>query len=389
MYYTIFHNDNPVCTVILDDRYAISKIEKTYETRRLPFGLGQNMNIIYFNDWFFGRAIPEKRPGLDMILENKKAINNRELLIKNFGLGLSDHYWIKNEQESKSWKDVNFFENTFGGEGEDIFIGEYEKKAIDESTPNAASSGMLPKKWIIQNGERYLMKGFESIDRQEPFNEKIMSDFLDMMDIDHVHYDIIQYKNKPYSLCKNMLETQNELISAYYVDKIMKKNNATSNIDHYVMSCNKLGISGQIKKELEKMIVIDYVTGNTDRHWSNFGIIRNAETLQGVRLAPLYDNGAAFYTKYHYLDILKENKNLICRSFKTRQEENIKLVSDFSWIRSDVVKKLPELVKEHLSKNRYIGKEKLFRVCAGIQERVVLLEKYCKKKLENKKSHHR
>ena len=28
------------------------------------------------------------------------------------------------------------------------------------------------------------------------------------------------------------------------------------------------------------MIIIDYLTMNDDRHWGNFGILRNSETLE-------------------------------------------------------------------------------------------------------------
>ena len=44
-----------------------------------------------------------------------------------------------------------------------------------------------------------------------------------------------------------------------------------------------------------KMIVVDFLIGNTDRHWGNFGFIRNVDTLQYESVAPLFDFGSSMY----------------------------------------------------------------------------------------------
>jgi hypothetical protein len=391
MEYTIFHNDHPVCAVSLEDDYSVKKIEEIYDKDRMPPGLTGHINIVTFNDWFFGRAIPEKRSGLDIILETRNVKNNKELTVKNFGLGLSDHYWIKSEREEKTWRAVNFFENEFKTDGDDIFLAQYDNnKVLKDITPNVTSSGMLPKKWIVKDGSRYLMKGSESMMNQEPFNEKIVSDFLEMLNIDHVRYDLVNYKNNAYSLCKNMLTAENELIQAYYVEKSIKRDNKISNLDHYINCCAMFGLKKDvIRNELEEMIVVDYLTANTDRHWGNFGILRNAETLSVEKLAPLYDNGASFYTKYWHLDILHENRNLMCRSFKTRQEDVIKLVSDFAWIQEDEIKRLPDMAKTILSKNEKLGNERLHYIYRGIEERINMLNNHIKNRYAKKASRSR
>lgn len=39
------------------------------------------------------------------------------------------------------------------------------------------------------------------------------------------------------------------------------------------------------------MIVLDYLIVNEDRHQNNFGVVRNAETLEYLGAAPIYDSG--------------------------------------------------------------------------------------------------
>jgi hypothetical protein len=387
MNYLILHNDYPVCTVDIDEDYHIERIQKIHDRDRLPAGIreAEKIHAADMDAWLFSRAIPEKREGLELILENNNVESNRELLIKNLGLGLSDHYWIRTEESGYTWNEVNFFENNFGEEGDDIFIGNYEGKLSRERTPNGVSSGMLPKKWIIQAGERHLMKGSDDVYRQEPFNEKIASCFLDKLSVDHVNYELMWYKKNAYSLCKNMLGTENELISAYYIQKMKRRDKGTSYYEHYMECCKMLGLSGNIRKELEKMIVVDYTIGNTDRHWSNFGVIRNANTLKAERLAPLYDNGASFFTKIHHMAIPSKNRFLTCQSFKRQQNDNIKLVRDFSWIKKETVKELPDLVEQTLSQNKFIDNARRSAIKNGIRERIQMLERHISrnKGLEN------
>ena len=60
--------------------------------------------------------------------------------------------------------------------------------------------------------------------------------------------------------------------------KAFKKRNDISEYEFYIDCCEKLGIS-DIRQNLEKMIVLDYILGNEDRHLNNFGLIRNAVKL--------------------------------------------------------------------------------------------------------------
>jgi hypothetical protein len=378
MDYTIYHNDHAACTVEINEDYRIEKVRKIHDAIHLPVGVKRESGITIYNlnDWLFSRAIPERRYGLDSILEKERVGSNRELLIKNLGLGLSDHYWIKNEKEQREWKDVNFFENDFGERGDDIYIGENEEVVGDKITPNGASSGMLPKKWMIRDGKRYMLKGSEGIFNQEPYNEVIASQFLNMLGVRHVSYELARYKGNAYSLCENMLDTETELIPAYYIGNIKRKGNSISQYEHYIDCCKELGLGENIRQELEQMIMIDYMTANTDRHWMNFGIIRNAESLAAVRLAPIYDNGASFYTKTNSRRIPIENQYLKCRSFKGNQEDNIRLVKDFSWLEGKPVRELSRLVSEGLKKNNDINDERRNAVTEGIKERIKMLGRY-------------
>jgi hypothetical protein len=221
-----------------------------------------------------------------------------------------------------------------------------------------------------------LIKGHESIYHQEPFNEVIVSRFLDGLNVDHVPYGLMLRKGEAYSICPNMLKKDEELISADDVKKIAKKEKHESFYEHYIKCCIKLGLHENIQDDLEKMITIDYLTGNTDRHWSNFGIIRNAESLKALRVAPIYDNGASFFLKFHELEIKSKNRYLECRSFKSKQSDNIKPVTDFSWVNMEVVNKLPEMIRTCFLKNRYMDYNRREAIADGIGDRIQWFKRY-------------
>ena len=350
------HQDYPVFEVLLNKYFTIRKITDTFNEDRMPVIINKkNVNKYILNYWFFDRGISEKRKELKNILSVHRMWSREELIVKNLGLSLIDHYWLKNEKDSRTWKDVNYHENQFNQEGNEIYIDEFAKikteyKKIDinkKPNPNNVICGMLPKRWITENNKMYLLKGTKYLPtHQEPFNEKIISDYLELLNVDHVSYNLHWHNNIPYSKCENMLKPNEELIHSYYILYSDKKYNNISYYEHYINGGVRLGLDrNMFKKELENMILIDYITANTDRHWSNFGIIRDADTLKAIKPAPIYDNGAALYAKkgtIYIKDSIKKLKNL---SFRRNHDTNIKLVKDFSLLQNENIAAISELLK--------------------------------------------
>ena len=358
--YVIMHKDYPVISVRINDSFTVEKIIDLHSVERLFPGLnGGKLSKEDINEWFFGRGIPAKRNELSEILDCNAVSSREELVIKNYGLCLTDNYWIQKENENLKWDNINFWDNDFTQEKDNVYLGQPTENIMllqsknTEITPNNVSSGMLPKTWKRIDGDLYMIKGADTR-LQEPFNESVVSQFLEKLKIEHVPYELYWRKELPFSKCPIMLEKGEELIHSFYLNKTGKKENNVSYYEHYINQCVSMGLSKNIRKDLENMILVDFMTANTDRHWSNFGVIRDSETLIAKRLAPLYDHGASFYTKYHTLIIPNTLQTLKCRSFKNTQWHNIKLVKDFSLLEDKNIFILPSLLeKEYIEK--YIG----------------------------------
>jgi len=377
--YLILHKNIPVLTVSLNTNYAIEKIEKIHNKERIPIGLeNQNLNVNNVNEWFFDRAIPQKREGLSNILNATDTKNNMELLVKNLGLGLIDNYWIKKEDSDLLWENVNFFDNSFSNEVNGVYLNRSDKlneEIKDKINPNNASSGMLPKGWICADNKRFLIKGSELQNEQEPYNEEIISKWLDLLKVEHVEYEVKIIDKRPYSICELMLNENEELVHAYHVSRIKQKDNKVSYYEHYIDCCRELGLKDNIRKDIDNMILIDYMSANTDRHWNNFGIIRDSNTLKAKRLAPLYDNGASLFAKIPVFYIKEENINLKCQSFNMRQSENIKNAGNFELLEKKEIYSLIEIIEKIFKNNKHMEDKRIKEILLWVKQRIETVRK--------------
>ena len=82
---------------------------------------------------------------------------------------------------------------------------------------------------------------------------------------------------------------------------------------------------------VDQMIVLDYLIDNEDRHQKNFGLIRNANTLEWIGAAPLFDSGSSLgYDKLP--NQILSLRGVECKPFKKTHAEQLKLVASFDWI---------------------------------------------------------
>ncbi len=65
--------------------------------------------------------------------------------------------------------------------------------------------------------------------------------------------------------------------------------------DEYARVCTELGID--VRSVLNDMDLIDAIIINPDRHHGNYGVLRDAETLEWIRPAPIYDSGTSLMCK--------------------------------------------------------------------------------------------
>lgn len=197
--------------------------------------------------------------------------------------------------EPVRWEDINFYNNPFSDDVGNLLLGRLPAgETLDLVSPCNTSDGWLPKKWKIIKEERVLIKGGSGLPQQEPFNEVVAAAICRRLDIPHVPYSILWERGKSYNVCPNMTNDRQDLVSAYHIQAFQKRSDHRSLYDHFLACCDTLGIP-DVQPMLDRMLILDYLICNQDRHFGNFGAIRDAVTLEWQGLAPIYGSGTSLW----------------------------------------------------------------------------------------------
>lgn len=366
----LMNKNMPVVELELDDDTAtILKVIKNYELDFLPVGIDVKTGIPNkkeLNEWWFGRSIPASRSGIAAALERLGVQYSEQLLLKCYGLSLSDQYWMKPVDSELKWKNINFFENDFSDDVGNVLFGQPAGQDIDLMSPCNTSDGWLKKKWKIIGTKRCLIKAGSNPYMQEPINEVFGTRLHQRLGCKNfVPYKALLEDGIPYSVRENFIDVNTELVSAVNINRSLKKASQFTSYEHFLNACDRLGIPG-MKKFLDYMLVFDYLMANTDRHFGNLGAVRNVETLEWVGPAPIFDSGTSLWH-----DKLTRAINQPFYSSVSRQ---MKLVSDFSWIPFEELRHLRDDVREIFEPTDFIDEERIEVLSNAVTSRVEELQ---------------
>jgi len=366
-YFILKHKNINVADIIIKNG-DITDVINIYEPEHLPYKYvdDKTKNITLLNSWVEHRGIPFSREDYDAIMEEFKVSSSKELTVLSYGLNLTDHYWLCEKNNEKKWEDVNFLDNNFSARIGKI-MPELAEKYQDFINPDLSSNGRLKKYWIINNGKRELCKAGSGDLKQEPFNEFIASQIADRLSIDHVNYELKKHNNEIYCKCGCMIDKNVEFVNAFSV--YLEGEKTGDKYNDYLNACSKMGINNA-REEVDKMIVLDYLIRNTDRHVGNFGILRNSETLKWEKIAPVFDNGNSLWHNAQGVQFINSNSKSECRSFTGENEKNILLVGGTPWLDKNKLKGIDKIITDAFILNRNIEHERVDKIVSEFQKRV-------------------
>jgi hypothetical protein len=379
MKYTLMHKRIAVADLDISDiSSSISRVQAVYRPEHLPVGVivSGNPDLRSLNEWWKNRAIPASRSGLRDALEIMGISDASALLLKGFGLSLSDQYWVSPAGQALEWDRINFFENDFSEDVGNALFGRGEGK-LNLMSPDNTSDGWLKKKWVIAKAipgtgkKRLLVKGGSPPYHQEPLNEVLASAIMDRLKIPHVTYTLSWDEEAPFSICEDFITAETDLVSAWHIYNSQKKPNHLSAYQHFINCCETLGIP-DITESLDRMLALDYLIANTDRHFNNFGALRQAETLEWLGAAPVFDCGTSMWHDQIPSMIRSEGK-LPSKPFRLNHEDQIKLASSLDWIDFDSLRGIEEEWDENLKQSVYIDDERRDKLRRALMRRIELL----------------
>ena len=171
----------------------------------------------------------------------------------------------------------------------------------------------------------------------------------------------------PYSVCENFINTETELVNAVSINKSMKKRSQNSTYEHFVQASEKLGIPNMVEF-INYVLVFDYLMANTDRHFGNFGAVRNVETLEWIGAAPIFDTGTSLWHN-KLTKVINPFDEIESKPFYAKQLKQMELVTDFEWIPFEKLKDVKGDLYEVFKQSEYMDEQRIEVICNGVTER--------------------
>lgn len=255
------------------------------------------LDLVLTNDgiveWLNHRVIPKNRAFVEEILAHYglELDDTQGIIDICKGLSLNDSYWVVPDGFSGKFSDFNLYENRFSEILSLIaYTGNAGGKDALTTSPEFTTGGMLPKAWRSFSGDGiYLYKGGTvgfSNTGNEPYSEYYAYQIAHKMCLNAVAYDLEQWKGILASKCKLFTDIDTAYVP---IGRIVTRGGIRACIDYYA------SLGPEALQQLKDMLVFDSVIYNTDRHFGNFGVLRDNHSGKIIGPAPIFDNGLSLF----------------------------------------------------------------------------------------------
>lgn len=245
-----------------------------------------NLNI--FNHWCAARVLSLDRKYAKEIMNSIGAAQattdlERAKISQSYHcVSLTDVYWVRKSDETVTFSELNLYDNPLNDAIVELSLrGKQMTVTNHELAPDLSTKGCFPKAWIRENnGFKLLKDGAKaSVDR-----ELLASAICQCFDIRQVIYREHIYDGERV--------TESDIITS-------KNYSIVSKMAFDIYACNHDLDTYEVCKSLDPetyygMNILDYLTGNTDRHPENWGFLIDNRTNKYIALYPLMDFNQCF-----------------------------------------------------------------------------------------------
>ena len=270
-----------------------AQIHSVNEEDRALFPLDLELTDNGLVKWLQRRVIPKNRAYVAEILKTFGLnVNDTKGIIDVCkGLSLNDSYWVVPQGFTGTFAQYNLYENRFSEILSLVaYTGIGQSDAAFTTSPELTTNGMLPKAWRFIEGEGiYLYKGgtFGAANTgNEPYSEFYASQVAQAMGLDAVAYELENWKGILASRCKLFTDINTAYIP---IGRIVREGGLKACLEYY----RQLG--PEAYEQIKSMLVFDAMIYNEDRHFGNFGVLRDNHTGKVTGAAPVFDNGMSLF----------------------------------------------------------------------------------------------
>lgn len=290
--YEIMHQDRKVARI---DRAGHCKV---YFKSFMPYNLYLEEeedidtlvnNITNFYYWCSTRVLTLDRVYAKEILNSIgmwQAVTDRErakIALTYRCASLTDVFWVKKFGETVRFSEINLYENHLDNTFIDISLRGKQYTAENKALArDLATNGCFPKAWQrTENGFRLLKDGGKEVVERELLASQICRCF----DVEQVYYERDFFDSEEVSVSDNITSREYSIVSMEAFEVYCM--NKEKDVKKYILNLDK--------HAYYMMNIIDYLIGNTDRHWGNWGVLVKNSTNKPVSLHKLMDFNQAFH----------------------------------------------------------------------------------------------
>ena len=248
-------------------------------------------------EWLLSRAVDSQRHHPRLIKQILHLASDDEIgtVLAVNAASVTDNYWFCPDGETLIWDKIKFKENSFDRLA---LSGKADSLSFHSSrTPELTNIGSYEKCWKMIDGKWWMYKNGND---NEIFSELFICYLGKALGFPMAHYEYADgyIRTKDFT---NGAEVNFESAESIVGDD-----------EDYRLNFNVLmNFSQEIAKDYLRLIYLDTVCMNMDRHTKNYGLLRDTTTGRILSLAPNYDNNIALISRGYPKNTERNNDILI------------------------------------------------------------------------------
>lgn len=246
-------------------------------------------NVTNFYHWCAARVLTLDRKYAKEILNSIGAVqaatdrDRAQISLSYRCVSLTDVFWVREKGETADFAGINLYENHLSNAFVDISLRGRQMTANNrEMARDLSTGGCFPKAWVRREDGFYLYKdgGLRAVE-----DELLASRIARCFSCSQVVYSEGWYEGEKVSVSRLLTSKAYSIVpvSAYQIYALNQEMDARE------------AILRMDARGYYMMNILDYLVGNTDRHWGNWGLLVDNAVNKPVSLHPLMDFNMAFH----------------------------------------------------------------------------------------------
>ena len=303
--------------------------------------------------WLETRAIDSHRANSRLLKKALRLVEKDDIstVIHVNGATITDNYWIREIGSNLTYSDVKFSDDYFSNLALKGNYDSFNKAANSKrsKTPELTNVGSFEKCWKLRDGKWWMYK---KASHDEMFSELFVYELGKTLGMNMAVYE------RGEGCIKSLDFTNGASVNFEPASTFMGDNEDYLDV---VKALEK--ICPKAIPDYIRMIFMDTICANPDRHTNNFGLLRNTKTGELIGFAPNYDNNMALISRGY--PSKPGAKDLLISIFN-------ELVEKYTTYRAYIPEVTEEIVRDVIAKlNMKVKSQVIVDLVVGRYEKVL------------------